>query len=923
MTLRKKLFFGFSMILLLMTFVVSISASMLKKQNDGMAEIVQNRYKKIELVNVIEFERNNTAKSIRDVLLDPSTLNAGEINRIKESRQIANVTLQELLQVVENEEKKELVKELQVINLTYERDVLEVLDLLEEGNHEDAVRHFLTEEQKQVRTSIQAQGIALEEIEHQAMNEVLLNSKKDYTLTIQLILLVLGLALLIGIVVTRWVINDFSQSIHQVLNVITRLRLGGVERLPRIERISNDEIGKISSAINQMADTIECHMDQEEKFNNALKEKNWIETQISEVSTSLQGIQNINNLATLFLEKITPLLNANYGVLYIPKGSGADMVLEVEGSYAAESVPFQMKRFHLGEGLVGQCALDRREILLQEIPEDYIKIRSGLGETSPKSLLILPIIFEEKIMAVLEFASLQTFDSLHQILLNRLSTIVGIMIDSVNRQMQVKNLLEQSQSLTEELQTQSEELQMQHEELRSINDQLEKQYHDSEIKAKELEMTKLELEEQAKQLAASSQFKSEFLANMSHELRTPLNSILILAQIFAENKEGKLTQKQVEYAQSIHYAGKDLLNLINDILDLSKIESGKTDIFPAEVSVSEIESEITHQFLPVSHQKGLTFEVQHKNLDDHFTFSSDKQRLMQILKNLLSNAFKFTEAGSVILEFSKPRVQDYRKISKDIVLVTRVTDTGIGIPQEKQEIIFEAFRQVDGTMSRKHGGTGLGLSISRQLAQLLGGALEVESEEGQGSTFTLYLPNLSPNATEAALLLNEPSRNDLNLQAQPEKSEQPDRMVLPSEKAQFEGKKVLIVDDDMRNIFALTTALEKENMKVVFAENGKESIDKLLADSEIDLVLMDIMMPEMDGYSTMRAIREIPQFKDLPIIALTAKAMKNDREKCIAAGASDYISKPINMEQLHSLIRVWLYPITRGLYTKYDRETEE
>jgi two-component system chemotaxis sensor kinase CheA len=468
--------------------------------------------------------------------------------------------------------------------------------------------------------------------------------------------------------------------------------------------------------------------------------------------------------------------------------------------------------------------------------------------------------------------------------------------------MQVKSLLEQSQSLTEELQTQSEELQVQHEELRSINEQLAKQYHDSEKKTKELENTKRELEEQAKQLEISSQFKSEFLANMSHELRTPLNSMLILAQIFAENKEGNLTEKQVDYAHSIHYAGKDLLNLINDILDLSKVESGKIEIIPSKVSLSDIQRDIERQFIPVAAQKGLIFQIE-PDQDPALTLTTDEQRVMQILKNLLSNAFKFTEEGRVILKFRTPQIHDFKKknVPSNTVLAISVSDTGIGIPQEKQDIIFEAFRQADGTMSRKHGGTGLGLSISRELAQLLGGTLLVESEVGQGSTFTLYLPNLSLAISEAQPAPVEPTLgfSDLPFEVQVASSTEWNDLL---------GKKILIVDDDMRNVFALTTLFEKQNMSVVFAENGKDSIDTLLAHPGIDIILMDIMMPEMDGYTAMRAIRKIPDYHTIPIIALTAKAMKNDREKCIEAGASDYISKPINVEQLLSLIRVWLYP---------------
>lgn len=902
MNLRKKLVLGFSSVLILMILVVLISAIMLHKQNEEMAEIVFNRYEKIELVTAIENERNFTAKNIRDVLLDPSTLNTEVINLIENSRLKANVTLQALLQITENEERRKLVTNLQIINQEYEQDIKQVLELLKSGEKDDAIHLFLTEEQKKIRTDMQEQGFALQDLEHQIMHDVLTRSEKSYTITLQLIVAFMVLALVIGIVVTILVIKGFSQSMNQISSSIASFRLGGIESLPRIDVISDDEIGKISLAFNQMAERLEHHAKQEDEFNQVLQDQNWIESKLSEITTMFQGIQDLDTLAELFIKKITPLLQASYGVFYLMREDGATRSLNSLASYAYNEAFIQRVDFRLGEGLVGQCALDQREILLHEIPEDYIKVRSGLGEASPKSLYLLPIIFETKVVAVLEFASFHGFNPLHQRLTERLSRNMGITLHSVARQMQVKSLLEQSQSLTEELQTQSEELQVQHEELRSINEQLAKQYHDSEKKTKELENTKRELEEQAKQLEISSQFKSEFLANMSHELRTPLNSMLILAQIFAENKEGNLTEKQVDYAHSIHYAGKDLLNLINDILDLSKVESGKIEIIPSKVSLSDIQRDIERQFIPVAAQKGLIFQIE-PDQDPALTLTTDEQRVMQILKNLLSNAFKFTEEGRVILKFRTPQIHDFKKknVPSNTVLAISVSDTGIGIPQEKQDIIFEAFRQADGTMSRKHGGTGLGLSISRELAQLLGGTLLVESEVGQGSTFTLYLPNLSLAISEAQPAPVEPTLgfSDLPFEVQVASSTEWNDLL---------GKKILIVDDDMRNVFALTTLFEKQNMSVVFAENGKDSIDTLLAHPGIDIILMDIMMPEMDGYTAMRAIRKIPDYHTIPIIALTAKAMKNDREKCIEAGASDYISKPINVEQLLSLIRVWLYP---------------
>jgi two-component system chemotaxis sensor kinase CheA len=547
----------------------------------------------------------------------------------------------------------------------------------------------------------------------------------------------------------------------------------------------------------------------------------------------------------------------------------------------------QEHNIKIGDGLVGQCAQDHQKVLLSDIPEDYYKIHSGLGAALPQNVLLLPIEFEGEVLAVLEFASFHKFNLFEQKLLERTTGTLGISIHSVAQQMQVKNLLDQSQTLTEELQVQSEELQLQHEELRSTNEQLEKQYRESEQKTREIEK--------------ASQFKSEFLANMSHELRTPLNSMLILAQTLAENKEGNLNQSQVEYASTIHSAGKDLLNLINDILDLSKVESGKMDIILNQVNIEDLIKGIESQFNPVAQQKGISFEME---ISSNFpqNFISDKQHLLQILNNLLSNAFKFTDEGNVKLEFYLASEEAIQRegLEGNSLLAFSVTDTGMGIPEEMYKTIFEAFRQVDGTMSRKYGGTGLGLSICRELAQLLGGTIKLVSEVGKGSVFTLFVPMV-----ESRLLENDFAIIDQIAPSLESPSEDPEISLNP---VLLAGKTILIVDDDMRNVFALTSLLEAHNMNILFAENGQEALETLSAhEDDIDLVLMDIMMPDMDGYETMRAIRQDEEFNTLPIIALTAKVMKNDRHKCLEAGASDYIQKPVIAEQLLSLMRVWLY----------------
>lgn len=438
-------------------------------------------------------------------------------------------------------------------------------------------------------------------------------------------------------------------------------------------------------------------------------------------------------------------------------------------------------------------------------------------------------------------------------------------------------LLARSQGLTQELERRSDALRETNEALAEKARQLLEQNRDIEVKNEEIELARRGLEEKATQLALSSKYKSEFLANMSHELRTPLNSMLILSRLLAENESGSLAEREVEFARTIHSAGDDLLALINDILDLSNVEAGRMELDLAAVALSDVCQDAERAFRPYAEQKGLSFGVE---IDPALPSSivSDAQRLGQILRNLLSNAFKFTDEGGVTLSL---------RDAAGAICFT-VADTGVGIPEDKLNLIFEAFQQTDGTTSRRYGGTGLGLSISRELAHLLGGDLRVESEPREGSRFSLRLPldaDLAGPTLDAAGDATAPARL----------GETPLR-----------GRKVLVIDDDVRTGFALTAMLEQYGMKVVYAENGHEGIERLSQHADTDLVLLDVMMPGMDGYETAQAIRSIPRFALLPIITLTAKAMQRDREKALAAGASDYIAKPVDVDELMAMLRGWL-----------------
>jgi signal transduction histidine kinase len=447
--------------------------------------------------------------------------------------------------------------------------------------------------------------------------------------------------------------------------------------------------------------------------------------------------------------------------------------------------------------------------------------------------------------------------------------------------MRTEELLAQSQSLAQELQSQSEELQRQQRELQHTN--------------AEIELARRELEERAEQLALSSKYKSEFLANMSHELRTPLNSLLILAKLLAENGDGSLSDRHVEFARSIYDAGNDLLNLISDILDLSKVEAGKMDVSVAPVSVQSLCDDLEQVFRPIADQQALNFVV---GVDDGApeVLNTDEHRVQQILKNLLSNALKFTETGTVTLRVgpapANVRVMNPKLAQSPGIVVFSVSDTGIGIKPDQLMVIFEAFQQADGTTSRRYGGTGLGLSISREIARLLGGEIQVTSNPGEGSTFSLLLPVMATAPVTAP-----PERAAASVVARPAEAPTTD----------LAGRKVIMVDDDVRNLYALSSALEEHGLEVVCADSGKQGIRLLTSTPDVELVLMDIMMPDMDGYEAIRTIRGMDGFDQLPIVALTAKAMRGDREESLAAGASDYVTKPVDLAQLLDTIRIWLH----------------
>ena len=978
---------------------------------------------------------------------------------------------------------------------------------------------------------------------------------------------------------------NLTTQVRAIADVATAVTKGDLTRSIQVE--AKGEVAALKDNINEMIRNLK---DTTIKNND----QDWLKTNLAKFTRMLQGQKDMLTVGKLILSELAPVVGAQHGVFYVmEKDENNDpdkneTVLKLLSSYAFRNRKVMGNKFALGEGLVGQAALEKERILLTNVPGDYVQIASGLGHAPPKNIIVLPVLFEGQVKAVMELSSFEQFSPIHQAFLDQLVESIGIVLNTIEANSRTEDLLKQSQSLAKELQSRQEELQNTNRELQEKAKLLAEQNAEVERKNSEVEQARQALEEKAEQLALTSKYKSEFLANMSHELRTPLNSLLILADQLAQNIEGNLQSKQVEYAKTIHASGNDLLALINDILDLSKIESGTVTVDIAEVRFRELQDYVDRTFRHVAENKGVDFKIElDGNLPRHML--TDSQRLEQVIRNLLSNAFKFTERGSVTLNIAQVTEgwspdREALNHARSVIAIS-VSDTGIGIPPDKQQIIFEAFQQADGSTSRKYGGTGLGLAISREIARLLGGEIRLASAIGQGSIFTLYLPqthvparitrrettvapalleseipvagteavlpeppvedannaelfveddrghiqqgdrvlliveddpnyakillemaherefkvvvaqrgsaalalarelkpdaitldirlpdfdgwrvldrlkvdlatrhipvqiitvdeNTEPTLTQGALgylvksqnketlqgafddlkgFVERPMRNlllieddeiqqmnirdligngdvkttvvgtgkdaldalhsgkfdcmvlDLGLPdmsgmellekiknepqsrtipiiiytardllqeeelrlrrlaenivlkdvRSPERlldetalllhrnaSKLPDRqrkMLETLHQGVLENKKVLLVDDDIRNIFAMTSVLERFKMNVISAENGKDAIQMLIDDKDVDVVLMDIMLPTMDGYATTRAIREIEGFEHLPIIAVTAKAMKGDREKCIAAGASDYLSKPVDTEQLRSVLRLWLH----------------
>ena len=749
--------------------------------------------------------------------------------------------------------------------------------------------------------------------------------------------------------------GNLTTQVRAIAGVANAVAKGDLTRNIQVD--TRGEMEELKANINVMVSNLR-------ETTSVQRDADWLKSNLARISGHIQGHRDLDELARLIMNEVTPLIGAQHGACYLPEDQDHEGVFRLYAGFGFQPTE-QRRRIVKGQGLAGEALAQQTEQHVSNIPAGYVNIESGLGDAVPNHLYIVPIVTEGRSLGVVEFASFEEFREIHKNFLRQLVSLLGTTINTILANNRTELLLEQSQQLTSQLRERSNELQRQQEELRGMNaelrqkaTQLANQNRAIELQNQQIQRSRNALEERAHQLQVSSKYKSEFLANMSHELRTPLNSLLILARLLADNAEQNLTPKQVEFAQTIHKAGSDLLLLIDEILDLSKVEAGRAEVQPSEVSIAQLVDYVEATFRPVTGEQGLAFAVD-VSPDIPETLWTDEQRLQQILRNLLSNAVKFTSQGEVRLLIEPAWALEDTDldmfVENEEVIAFTVADTGIGIAEDKLQVIFEAFHQGDGGTSRRFGGTGLGLSISRNFARLLGGEIRVQSISGQGSTFTLLLPVrlpedagevveqppalTTPTALEQGPNSQDPLGDDeldlpdedfdavvaaLTDSSEPEeplpmvqvlKGTEPEEQggeehvearPDPERRAILAGQRVLIVDDDVRNVFALTSALEAQGLEVLYADNGHSGIEKLEANEDISLVLMDVMMPELDGNQTTQRIREMPQFADLPIISLTAKAMQGDRERSLAAGATDYVTKPVDLDHLLDVMRRWL-----------------
>lgn len=900
-TIRSKIVLGYLVVVLLFGAVLMILSAQINASQKEIDFITHHDLEVHNLTNAIEKNVLNMETGQRGFML------TGEENYLEPYTQALtqwNSNYAELYELISDNPSQQMSLENIKTHINRWIDVAGAASvaLKKQGNQEKVIEFFHSDPGKSEIDLLRSQFQTFRNTE-MGLTEIRVSELAERSSTLLTIMytlwaVVAGLSVAAALVIS----GNIVKTLREVKQTISDISQGG-NLTQRIVVRTHDEVGDLGQETNLLLDTVQ--------------EQNRLKDRVASIATLLQNPTSLEGLSRLFLNQVAILLEAPYGVLYAMKENRLNRV----AAYAADGEKeHSLGKVSIapGEGLVGQSAIEKRVLQMNDLPQNYIRISSGLGDASAASLTVAPVVFEGKTIAVIELASMKPIEPKETKLLTELIEIFGVSLHSTVTRMELQHLYDESQVLNEELQTQSEKLQAQTEEMMSQTEELHMQTEELHILNERLELQKdvaetsaSELAEVADQLRTSSGYKSEFLANMSHELRTPLNSMLILSEILAENKHQHLNSEEQKYASVIHASGKDLLNLINDILDLSKVEAGEMEVDFDDVYLGSLPEAMNQYFLKTAEQKGVDFRIQLQSPLPE-TIVSDEMRLHQILRNLLSNAFKFTNEGEVALTISRVGLPNPEENGVEAeVIAFSVSDTGIGISEDKLLQIFDAFKQADGATARKYGGTGLGLSISQSLANLLGGSISATSREGQGSVFTLFLPlrREEPEVMQnSRLFLNEVAVTVPEVHSTTGMNSTNVEMLLtPLEKSLLNGRQVLVVDDDIRNVYALANALEQYGMNVITAQNGYECLEMLeRGEAKPDIIMMDIMMPELDGYETTRQIRERLNLKQLPIIALTAKAMKEDRDKCIAAGASDYLSKPLNMKEVLSRMKLWL-----------------
>src|SRR2546426_6635291 len=714
---------------------------------------------------------------------------------------------------------------------------------------------------------------------------------------------------------------NLTPQVRAIADVATAVTKGDLTRSIQVE--ARGEVAELKDNINTMIDNLRQTTDRNQ-------EQDWLKTNLAKFTRMLQGQRDLVTVGKLLLSELAPLVNAQQGSIYqmLSEATDSAPALSLLAGYAIGD--HQTKRIEVGAGLVGQCAVEKQRILLTKVPRSYSRIQSSLGRARPTNIVVLPVLFEGETKAVIELSSLQPFTATHLTLLEQLTQSIGVVLNTIEATMRTENLLQQSQQLTMELQTRQTELQQTNEELASKAKQLAEQNVEVERKNKEVEQAHRALEEAA-ELALTSKYKSEFLANMSHELRTPLNSILILGQQLSDNPEHNLTDKQVEFARTIHGAGTDLLNFITDILDLSKIESGTVTVEAEELFFTNLLDMVGRTFKHEAESRSLTFDVQ---VDPHLGRSivTDSKRLQQVLKNLLSNAFKFTSQGGVrvnVTEVAGGWTPGHPVLSQSGSVVSfEVSDTGIGIPQEKQRIIFEAFQQADASTSRKYGGTGLGLAISRELASLLGGEIQLRSTPGVGSTFTLYLPlkyagpSVSSQGRDASAPAPVPV---VALPGRFPAVRLPDRSadIVRDDRddLQPDDATLLIVEDDPHYARILVDLAHDKGLKVLVAMRGAEALG-LARQFHPSAVSLDVFLPDMLGWTVLSQLKQDATTRHIPVQIVT---LDEDRQHGLARGAYSFLQKPTTSEGLDDAfarIKGYASPRRKHLLLVEDDEAE-